>query len=226
MAFDDLMTDSEREEQLRNWWRDNWSWLVSGIALGILLLAGWRYWAGLQQENAAEAGGLYRQMLAASGGNDFGTMERLQQQLADDHGSTPYVDQASLLLARMYVETGQYDRAAPLLRSVMEGSDDDELREVARLRLARVLIEQDMPADALALLPAGVQGPFAPLALEIRGDALHATGDIEAARSAYAAALTADSAAGGVSRELLQLKLQDLEPVSGAAAQAGGQAAP
>lgn len=211
MAFDDLLSDEEREEQLRNWWRDNWAWLLSGIGLGVVLLVGWRYWTGQQEQTAAAAARLYQELTTASGRNDFGTMERVHGQLTSEYGSTPYADQGALLLARMYVETGEFDKAATALRGVMETSADEELRTIARLRLARVLLQQDKADEALALLPAAADGAFSGYEHELRGDALHAKGDIPGARSEYAAALTAGTEFAPADRELIQLKLQDLE---------------
>ena len=66
--------------------------------------------------------------------------------------SSPYADQADLALARAAVDSRDFDEAAKRLRAVVDGSRDAELRQVARMRLARVLIEQAKHDEALALL--------------------------------------------------------------------------
>ncbi len=210
MAFDDLMSDDETAEQLRNWWRSNWAWLLSGIVLGLAILFGWMYWTRQQTVGAEQAAQIYRQLVAASDRNDFPTMERLHEQLGTDHDSTPYADQSSLLLARMYVETGEYDKAVTQLRAVMDGAKDKELAAIAKLRLARVLIQQDKPDEALALVTAEA-GAFGGFEQEIRGDALVAKGDLEGARNAYASALTAQAGLANADQELIRLKMQDLQ---------------
>lgn len=217
MAFDELMSDDETAEQLRAWWRSNWAWLLSGIALGLAILFGWMYWTRQQAVNAEQAAQIYRQLAAASDRNDFPQMERLHEQLGKDHDSTPYADQASLLLARMYVETGEYDKAVTQLRDVMARAKDKELAAIAKLRLARVFIQQDKPDDALALLTADA-GAFGGLEQEIRGDALVAKGDLEGARSAYASALTAQAGLARADQELIRLKMQDLQAEAAPAA--------
>jgi predicted negative regulator of RcsB-dependent stress response len=210
MAFDDLMSDDETAEQLRNWWRSNWAWLLSGVALGLVILFGWMYWTKQQTVDAEQAAQIYRQLVAASDRNDFPTMERLHEQLGKDHDSTPYADQSSLLLARMYVETGEYDKAVTQLRDVMDNAKDKELAAIAKLRLARVLIQQDKPDEALALVTAEA-GAFGGFEQEIRGDALVAKGDLEGARNAYASALTAQAGLANADQELIRLKMQDLQ---------------
>lgn len=78
---------------------------------------------------------------------------------------------------------------------------------VAKLRLARVLIQQGKHDDAIALLNVQKLGAFAAVAREIRGDANVAKGDAAAARAEYAAALAADDAQ--IDRSMLELKLQE-----------------
>jgi predicted negative regulator of RcsB-dependent stress response len=80
------------------------------------------------------------------------------------------------------------------------------VRDVARLRLARVLISQNKAGDALKLLEEPLPASFGGLVEEARGDAYAALGKTEEARSAYDRALaqTQDDA------EFLKLKRADL----------------
>ena len=41
---EEYLTDRDQEEALRNWWRENWRWILGGIVLGFALLGGWQYW--------------------------------------------------------------------------------------------------------------------------------------------------------------------------------------
>src|SRR5690606_4454272 len=79
--------------------------------------------------------------------------------------------------------------------------------------------------DALATLDAaGDPGAFAPRFQEVRGDAYHAKGNIEAALKEYRAARAADLAAV-VDTQLLDLKIHDLAS-GGASSRASGAASP
>jgi predicted negative regulator of RcsB-dependent stress response len=90
----------------------------------------------------------------------------------------------------------------------MDESKDTELRHIARLRLARLLIDQGKPDDALKTL-ADEPGAFAARYHEVRGDAFFAKKDLKQAQSEYQAALEKDQA-GSVDSTLLTLKLADL----------------
>ena len=70
----------------------------------------------------------------------------------------------------------------------MNSSKDTELRHIARLRLARVLIDQGKPDDALNML-ADPPGAFAARYHEVRGDAFFAKKDPRGRLKEYKAAL-------------------------------------
>jgi predicted negative regulator of RcsB-dependent stress response len=90
----------------------------------------------------------------------------------------------------------------------MNNSKDAELKQVARLRLARILIDQGKPDEAIKTLAEGTPGSFAGRYHEVHGDALYAKKDIPGAVAEYNMALgTSD---GGADAALLQLKLADL----------------
>jgi predicted negative regulator of RcsB-dependent stress response len=69
----------------------------------------------------------------------------------------------------------------------MNDSKDSELRHVARLRLARVQIDQGKPDDAISTLAAAEPGRFAVRYHEVRGDALYAKNDAAGAVREYQA---------------------------------------
>jgi predicted negative regulator of RcsB-dependent stress response len=94
----------------------------------------------------------------------------------------------------------------------MNGSKDTELRQVARLRLARVLIDQGKPDDAIKLLSEATPGSFAGRYHEVHGDALYAKKDVSGAIAEYKAALDAADE-GGVDAATVEMKMADLGAV-------------
>ena len=187
---DEYLSDSEREEALREWWRDNWSWILGGVVLGVALLVGWRYWETHRLQSAEDAADLYRDLQTALTAQDVTKAEGLLNQLVADSKSGAYTQQGRLMLAKVQVDSGKLADAAPLLRAVAEQSKDKELAKVAQLRLGQLLVQEGKHDEALQLLEPLTSGDFGAQAREIRGDALFAKGDAEGARAEYAAALT------------------------------------
>jgi len=212
---DDYLSDREQEEALRNWWRENWPWIVGGIVLGLALLGAWRYWNTYQERQAADAAHMYEDVRTALERKDVAAASKSLDALATKFDGSAYAQQGRLLIAKAHVESGKYDEALGLLRTVADKSKDKELADVANLRAARLLVQQGKHDDALKLLKPDDLGVFSAPAREIRGDALIAKGDAEGARAEYAAALSGDDAA--INRNIVELKLQDVGgPPSGA----------
>jgi predicted negative regulator of RcsB-dependent stress response len=206
---DEYLSEKEQLDQLLGWLRVNLPWIVLGLAVGGLIVGGWRWWQARTDRSGVEAAQGYIQVLDAFDHGDRTRGLDLVEQLRRSHPDSPYVDQADLAAARLLLETGQIDRAASYLSVVMGHSRDPELVVVARLRLARVQLTQNHPDMALATLGTANQGAFEGRFAEVRGDAYFAKGDKTAALREYRAARLAMGPAQATN-DLLDLKINDL----------------
>jgi predicted negative regulator of RcsB-dependent stress response len=211
--LDDYLSEKEQWERVTAWLRENGLWIVAGVAVGALGIFGYQWWQAHVDKVDADASEKYAQLQTDLGKNDQTGALILMADLERDYGSTPYVDQGRLALARSYVDDNQLDKAATALQSVVAHSKDKQLALVARVRLARVQVAQQKPDDALASLDGVDPGAFASLFHEVRGDAEIAKGNKAAALTEYRAARMADAggAGGGAGQSaLLDLKIADL----------------
>jgi predicted negative regulator of RcsB-dependent stress response len=206
---DENLTDQQRAEQLRSWLRDNGWYLLAGLVLGLGALLGWREWQGYTTAEAEAASALYEDLLVAIRVDRTARAEELTQQLAAEHAASPYLDQARLAMARLKMDRSDLDAAAAYLRQVAGGSDSAELASIARLRLARVLIQQEKYDEALRILDTPGDSAFASRFHEVRGDAYYAMGKPAEAREQYAAALEG-SEATAADQAFLRAKLDEV----------------
>jgi predicted negative regulator of RcsB-dependent stress response len=222
---EEYLTDDEQWEAIKRGIAENGLWVIAGVALGVALLFGWRYYENHQNEVALQAAGQFRDMSAAVELNDHSKARQVADGIIRKFPTSPYADQARLTLARLSLDDGQLPSAIASLTDVMNTSKDAELKHIARLRLARVLTDQGKPDEAIKLLnadaPGGVaSGPFAARYHEVRGDAYYAKKDFKNAVNEYRAALGAGDSSG-VNAALLELKIADLgEPSTPATAMA------
>lgn len=211
---DEYLSEREQAEQLKHWLRENWLWLVAGVTLGLGGLYGYRWWGEYRVTRSLAAEQRLSAMLDALTRNERDESLRLAGEITADYAATPYADQATLVLARLDVEAGEFSRAAERLTQVMETSRDPELALVARLRLARVQLAQGRHDEALATLEGVKLRAVAARVAELRGDVLLARNEPAAALAAYREALAAaQTVAPGdttVDRELLALKIDGL----------------
>jgi len=205
---DEFLSEKEQIDQIREWWRENGWYLVGGVALGVIVLLGWNRYNAYQDAQAEAAAALYVELRQAVADDAPGDARNLLAQLRENYPGSPYTDHGGLLVAIVRMEAGQMNGAMDELRQVMEGTSDLELGLIARLRLARVLANEEMYDEALATLDVDA-GSFSGRYNEVRGDVYVALGDPVNAQAAYNAALTAQES-NLVDRNLVQMKLEDL----------------
>jgi predicted negative regulator of RcsB-dependent stress response len=157
--------------------------------------------------------------------NDVAKAKDAMAQLADKYGRTGYAPRAALLVARLLFQSGDKAGAKAQLTAVIDGDADDEIKEIARLRLAAVLFDEKKYDDALRTLDAKHDDAFAAVYADLRGDILAAAGRREDARAAYQAALARLDARSPY-RSYVQVKLDSLGGAAAGAAPAPAASAP
>jgi predicted negative regulator of RcsB-dependent stress response len=222
---EEFLTEDEQVEEVKRLVREYAPWIIPAMIVGLGFVFGYRYYHGHQEQRALDASAQFGGMNAAIQSNDRAKARQLAGALIKDYPSSPYADQAQLAIARMDVDDGQDANAIEPLTQVMEHSADSELRHVARLRLARVQIDQQKPDDAIKTL-SDDPGAFAAAYDEVRGDAYYAKKDLAQAAEQYKAALAAGTG-HSTDSALLELKIADLGvPQTPPATPAGAAAAP
>lgn len=206
---EEYLTDEEQLEQVKRVVAENWVWVIGGVVLGAALIFGYRYYEQSRNERALRAAAQFDDMSASVESHDATKARQVASDLIKDFPSSPYADQAQLVLARLAVDDGHLENAVAPLTAVMSGSKDSELKHIARLRLARVQTSLGKPDEALKTLAEDAPGAFAGRFHQVRGDAFYAKNDMKSALAEYKAALDAGDAAG-VDAALLQLKIADL----------------
>lgn len=205
---EEYLTDDEQLEHVKRVASEYGPWMIGAVAIGMSFVFGWRYYDNHRNERALQAAARFDQMTSALQHDDRTQARQIADGLIADYPSSPYADQAKLTLARLYIDEGQDANAVASLTDIMDKSKDSELRHIARLRLSRVLIDQNKPDEALKTL-SDPPGAFAASYHEVRGDALYAKKDFPQALSEYKAALV-EAPPGGMDSAVLSLKIADL----------------
>ncbi|MDR8728442.1 tetratricopeptide repeat protein [Burkholderia pseudomultivorans] len=202
--------EQESIESLKAWWA-RWGNLTTWIVLVALVVAagfnGWNYW---QRRQAAEASGLYEQVQKAAAANDKATMARAAADMEDKYGSTAYAQMTALSAAKVLYAAGDAAGAKAQLQWAADHAKDDEYKQIAKLRLASLLLDEKAYDAGLALLSGTPVDAFKGLVADRRGDLLAAQGKTDDARAAYKLALDSLSKDDQSARQLVQFKLDAL----------------
>lgn len=204
--MDVYASEQEQIEAIKKWWRENALALIVGAAIGLGGLFGWQYWQKHVDERGAAASAAYEAVYAAGQAGRYDEALEKGKAVLGEYADTPYAALSVLMMAKANVEKGDLQAAADNLRWVLTNGDTDELRHLARMRLARELLAQG-DGNAVQTLLQGVDfGEFAGSYHEILGDLAVHNGNVEAARESYRKALSGNAA----NDALVQLKLDAL----------------
>ncbi|HWV19224.1 MAG TPA: tetratricopeptide repeat protein [Rhodocyclaceae bacterium] len=212
--------EQEQLEALKAWWRDHGNKVVN-LALAAAVVAasvsGWKWW---QDKQAVEASSVYGQLQAAAEKHDAKVTRDMAVALAENYSGTVYAGMGALLTAKIQAEAGDLKNAKAQLTWAADKASDPSLRDLARLRLAGLLLDEKAYDEALQQLGHEPEAGFAARYAELKGDIYAAQGKGDEARTAYQAALNTldgkgdqgspDAQRQAMYRELMQLKLDSV----------------
>lgn len=222
--MDELFSEKEQIEAIRTWWQENGRYIVSGVVIGVGLLVGWNYWKDRQEQNELAASALYESLVTTVGEVEVEAAETTAGRIFENHASTVYASQARLAMAKLYMDVGRDQDAADELTALLADGGNSEIQMVARLRLAKILMYQEKPEEAVRLLQGHGDSAFAARCFDALGDAYVLLGKFDDAREAYSAALADNPETPTVNRTLIQMKLNDLPAASAGEAPAADAA--
>jgi len=204
--MDIYASDEEKGEEIKQWWRDNGRSVITGCILGAAIIFGGRYWLTHQQTLTSNASVAYQQVVMAINDDNRTIAEDKTQQLFSEFSGTPYAIFAAFEMAAQSTDSAA---AQSYLEWVMANADLTAHKELARLRLAQLLMSDEKLDQSLALIDESESVAYSSLLSELRGDILVAQGKSIDARAAYQIALV-DLIQGEPRKQLLQVKLDDV----------------
>jgi predicted negative regulator of RcsB-dependent stress response len=214
--------DLEEQEQLAEikvWWKQYGNLLVNVATAVALVVIAWQGWNWYQRNQSAQASVIYSVLQKAVADNDSQRIKAASGELVEKFSGSSYASLGALTTAKVLLDAGDAKTAKLQLQWVVDHGRD-ELRDLGRLRLAAVLLDEKAYDEALKQLDGKVAAGFAARFADNRGDVLAAQGKSTDAQVAYRDALAKLDEAGGknaeqgwqgqsgaVYRELLQQKL-------------------
>lgn len=199
------LSEEEQVEALKKWWKENGKSVAAGIVMGLGGVFGWQYWGQYQQDVAEQASMQFEQLTQSVAANTPASINQAEALIASYQGSS-YAVFAALNLAKVKYQQGDINGAKAQLQWVLDNGDDPSLQQIARLRQARILLNEGQIDEAAALIESAPTDNFRGDQAELRGDIALKRGDEVAARQAYGEALeykVSNSA-------LVQMKFDDL----------------
>jgi predicted negative regulator of RcsB-dependent stress response len=204
------LQEQETIEELKGWWKQHGNLIVTTVTIALAALAAWNGWNWYRDRQSLEAAGLYEVLEKAARANDLKAVREASETLLEKYSGTAYGPLAALVSAKVHFQAGDARTARAQLEWAVENARAEELKTVARVRLAHVLLDEGLPDQALKAIAAPAPRGFEALAESMRGDIFLVQKKPAEARAAYRAALEKADKKDASTRQQLQLKLDAL----------------
>ncbi len=218
------LQEQEQLDTLKAFWKQ-YGTLVTWVLILVLgaysAWNGWQYW---QREQGFKAGAMFDELDRAVQAGDAEKVGRIFGDLKQRFPKTAFAEQGALAAAKVQFDKGQNDAAVASLTWLAESGAQDEMRTVARLRLAALQTAAKQFDEAIKTLDGAKAAGFEPLVADRRGDLLLAQGKAAAALAAYQAAWAGMDDKNDY-RRIVDAKLTALGAAPEAAASAAASAA-
>ena len=208
MATYDL-EEQEKIDELKAWWNAYGTLVIVAVMAFVVAIVGTQGWNYYQKQQAEQAAELYAALQKIEGSRDPKKIGDAANLVMEKFSGSGYASRAALISARASFDAGDVQNARSRLQWALDNAKEEELKDLVRLRLAGLLLDEKKHDEALKLLETKHGESFAGLYADLKGDVFIAAGKAAEARAAYQTAL---DKIGGKSayRNLVQMKLDAL----------------
>lgn len=203
MSF--YQTEEEQLEAIKKWWSKYSNMITIALVIMLTILLSYKYWHWQQTKFIANASNQYESLLAAVSNQNPVNIEAYSNNLIKNYNGTIYATVAHLILAKLYITQNQYAKAEDNLKFILASKTINTFKELARIRLARLYLENKAYERALTTLKTVDDAAYKGIVLEIQGDIYSAMSKEQEAKFAYNEA-TKLQKAQGLSNLFLEFK--------------------
>lgn len=214
-------TETEQIEHIKKWFKKYGNWIFSFVFVVLLIVASDRLWERHIQKVNSQASERYQQLMVGVADDDASLIEAQSTDLIQHYPKTVYAEAALLTQAKLLVGQNKYKEALSKLKRVIMQGKTPALRQVARLRSAKILCmvspqetkTKNNYQRALTLLKTVDDSSYLPAIDEMKGDIYLGLNNKQQARVFYHKALKAFSKAH-LNNPLLEMKLNEIDAIN------------
>ena len=203
------LEEQEKIDQIKSWWNKYSIVITIILTASLVTIGGTQAWKYYQQKQAYQAADLY---FLLEGVKESGNAEKINDAahlLTEGFPSSGYASRAAIISAQSDVQSGNNKRAIQSLQWIIDHAKEPALHDLARLRIAGILLDEERYEEAIKTLNTQDNETFAGLYLDRKGDILSALNKNSEARLSYQAALEKLSKSNNY-YNIVQMKLDAL----------------
>jgi predicted negative regulator of RcsB-dependent stress response len=204
------LEEQEHVDELKAWWNKNGTLILVAVLAAIVAFTGWGFWRKYEGGQSAQASALYETLAKAAQAGDAKALRDAAGALTENHPRTLYASMGALVVARFYFDRNDLKNAKAQLQWAIEHARSDDFRDLARLRLGAILLDEKAYDEALKLADAPHMAVYDAQFAALKGDVLVAKSQPAEAKAAYKAALDKAGKDDAAFRESVRVRLEAL----------------
>lgn len=203
------MTEDEQLEVIKKWWKRYGNQVTVFLSVILLCIAGYRYMNWHQDRLKQEASTTYEHMMVALSNQNIKEVRSFANDLIKNYENTVYGDAAHMTLAKIYVSKNKLGQAKNELQRVASKGSMNALKQMAKIRIARLLAAEKSYPEALKQLGTIDDAVYLPVVNELKGDIYGETGQYDEAIKSYKLAID-EVKTNGMGNLFLEMKSNEL----------------
>ncbi len=203
------LSEQEQIDQIKYFWSDWGKYLIAIIVVALAVYITDFLWNKHKDNLSNQAASVYFNFTTSVSSGNNAIAYKLAQQLEEEYPHLQYSDLASIWAAKLAYTEKNIDLAKNFLLWTINDASDKNFVSLAKLRLAKVYIDQKQFDKAMSLLKSDDNQAFSVLFYQTRGDLYIAKNEPNMARDAYKEALKRAGDDSSITQSI-QLKLDVL----------------
>ncbi|MBL79748.1 MAG: hypothetical protein CMH70_06940 [Nitrosomonadaceae bacterium] len=189
MAAYDL-EEQEKIDGLKSWWEEYGTLVIIIVTIFVTGISGNKAWKYYQKQQSDQAVELFISLQGVSEAGDHKRIRDAAVLLRDGFPDSGYASRAALISARASIDAKDINNARDQLEWILINTKEKELKYIAQLRLAGLLLDEKKHDEALKQLENEHSEFFDSLYEDLKGDIYADKGDDSEALSAYKMAMS------------------------------------
>lgn len=186
----DLYNDQEQVDMIKNWWRRHGNTLLTVIVVVAIIVVGYQWWQRRENAQLSNASMAYQSLLSSVNANDVDSIQAKAQAIIKASPKSAYAGLSAMIWAASDVRQGHYTQAKSQLQWVIAHQKETSLVDLAKVRLARLELQDQQAAKAIKVLTP-VSNIYTAASQLTLGDAYLQEKRYKSAKTAYQASLKA-----------------------------------
>lgn len=187
MAHYDL-EEQEQLDSIKTWWKMYGNLVTGLVTVAALAVVGWQGWNWYKNSQSTQASAIFTVLEEAATAKDAQRVKAAAGELTEKFGGTTYAALGAMTAAKASFDAGDL-KTAKLQLAWVADNGKNEIKDVARLRLVAVLLDEKSYDEALKQVEVPHAPAFNARFSDLKGEILLAQGKKAEARTAFKAAL-------------------------------------